>query len=973
MPAGRSSLWIPVLPAVLALFVLPTAPRALHAQKAVADSTAAARDTAAEAGRPAGVVPRAALDAPLPVDSSVTVGMLPNGLRYYIRVNHEPRHRAELRLVVNAGSILEDSAQRGVAHFVEHMAFNGTTHFARQELVDYLESTGVRFGADLNAHTSFDETVYQLTVPTDSAGLLSRGIQVLEDWAHGLTFDSSEVDRERGVVIEEWRRGRGASQRISDELFPILFADSRYAQRLPIGDPEIIRTVPRATLRSFYDEWYRPDLMAVVAVGDFDHDSVRSLIEKHFSGIAPADGSPPRTVYPVPPHDSTLVGVATDPEATSSGVAIYYLQPVREDRTVADYRRELVANLYNSMLNSRFREMAQRADPPFLGAGSAQGRVVRSSEAYVLSALVADGGIARGLGALIGEAERVEQHGFTPTELERQKRELLRAVERAYDERDKLNSASLVSDYVDNFLSDEPIMGIGEQWRLTRELVPGIRLDEVNGLARSWLAGRNRVITASAPARDSAEVPTAAELLALADSVETLRVAAYVDSSATGELVESPPPPGRIVRRDSFAEVGVTEWTLSNGVRVYLKPTDFKDDQLLFRAFSPGGTSLAPDSIFVSARTASSVVLAGGVGRFSSTELEKALAGKSVNVTPSIGAYQEGIAGGGSPKDADAIFQLIYLYFTAPRADSTAFLSYQSRVKALFANRGASPAAAFSDTLDVILARHHPRAEPITSATFDDMNLDESLDFYRDRFADASDFTFVFVGNIDTTALKPLVERYLASLPATHRKESWRDIGMDYPRGVIRRDVHKGSDDKSQTEIVFSGPFEYTRHDLYELSALVDVLQIRLRDRLREELGGTYSVGVSANPTGYPRERYAIAIGFGSAPDRVDELIRATFAEIDSLRRHGPTDADIDKVREIELRELESALRQNGSWLSLITQYLHNGWDLADILAYGDQVEALEASDVRDAARRYLDERNYVSVSLYPATRANGS
>jgi zinc protease len=366
-------------------------------------------------------------------------------------------------------------------------------------------------------------------------------------------------------------------------------------------------------------------------------------------------------------------------------------------------------------------------------------------------------------------------------------------------------------------------------------------------------------------------------------------------------------------------------------------------------------------------------VAVGGVGRFSATELEKALAGKSVSVTPSIGAYQEGIAGGGSPKDASTIFQLIYLYFTGPRADSAAFLSYQGRVKALFANRAASPAAAFSDTLEVILSRHHPRAEPLTSATFDRMNLGESLDFYRDRFADASDFTFVFVGNIDTTEIEPLVERYLASLPATHRTESWRDIGMDYPTGVIRRDVHKGSDDKSQTEIVFSGPFNYDRHAVYELSALVDVLQIRLRDRLREELGGTYSVGVDASPTAWPRQRYAISIGFGSAPDRVDELVRATFAEIDSLRKYGPTDADIEKVREIELRELQSGLRQNGSWLSLITQYVQNGWQLADIMAYGDQIRKLKASDVRDAGRRYLDEKNYVSVSLYPVAKASGS
>lgn len=961
MPFGRSSL----LCVALTLLAPSLASETLHAQKAVPDSSRMRQDAGA-------ALPR--LSAPLPVDSAVTVGKLPNGLRYYIRVNHEPRNRAELRLVVNVGSILEDSSERGIAHFVEHMAFNGSTHFARQELVDYLESTGVRFGADLNASTSFDETIYRLTVPTDSAGLLSRGIQVLGDWAQGLTFDSTEIDRERGVVIEEWRRGRGAAQRISDKLFPVLFAGSRYAKRIPIGDPEAIRTVPRQTLVDFYREWYRPDLMAVVAVGDFDRDSVEQLIREHFAGMKPAAaGAQARPVYPVPSHDSTLAAVATDPEATTSTVAVYYLQPVREERTVGDFREELVEDLYNSMLNTRLGEIAQQADPPFVGAGSAQGRIVRSSEAYILSALVADGGIARGLGALLTEAERVVQHGFTPTELERQKRELLRSVERAYDERDKMSSASLVGDYVDNFLSDEPMMDPGEQWKLTRELLPGIRLPEVNALAERWLRGGNRVITASAPARDSARVPSGAELVALADSVEAAPVVAYVDSLAGGALVENPPRPGRIVEAKTISDIGATEWKLSNGARVILKPTDFKDDQLLFRAFSPGGTSLAPDSLLIPARTASSVVLVGGVGRFSATDLEKALAGKSVDVTPTIGAYQEGIAGGGSPKDVDTIFQLIYLYFTAPRSDSTAFLSYRTRVKAVVANRGASPAAAFSDTLEVILARHHPRAAPLTSATFDKMNLRESLDFYRDRFADASDFTFVFVGNIDTTVVKPLVEQYIATLPSTHRKESWRDTGVDYPRGVIHREVHKGKDEKSQTEIVFSGPFDYTRHDVYLLSALVDVLQIRLRDRLREQLGGTYGVGVSASPTPYPRQRYAVSVGFGSAPDRVKELTRAAFAEVDSLKKYGPTEEDMKKVKEIELRERESAMRENGSWLSLISTYLHNGWELSDILAYGDEVSKLQASDIRDAARKYLDERNYVSVSLYPADSVTGS
>ncbi|HEX6534733.1 MAG TPA: insulinase family protein [Gemmatimonadaceae bacterium] len=906
----------------------------------------------------------------LPVDPAVTIGTLPNGVRYYIRVNHEPARRAELRLVVNAGSILEDSTQRGIAHFVEHMAFNGTTHFARQQLVSYLESTGVRFGADLNASTSFDETVYQLTVPTDSARLLATGIQILEDWAHGVVFDSAEVDRERGVVIEEWRLGRGAAQRVRDAQFPVLFAGSRYAERIPIGDRATLEHVGRDALLRFYHDWYRPDLMAVIAVGDFDPRKVEALIERHFSSLAAPPRERPRVVYPVPDTNRTLVSVVTDSENTSSGVAVYYRQPVRRERTVKDFRERLVEDLYDTMLNDRLREIARRPDAPFLGALSAQGRLIRSKEVYALSALVKDGGIARGLAALLTEAERVAQHGFTSTELERAKANTLRAIDRAYAEREKTPSTSYVGAYIDNFLEDEPIPGIAAEHHLTHLLLPGVELHEIDRLAHEWLRDSSRVILASAPATDSARVPTAPRLLAVADSVGHATVAAYDDSASTAPLLAHAPAPGRVTAERRIPEIGVTEWTLSNGARVLLKPTDFKDDELLFRAYSFGGTSLAPDSLLVPARTATGVVTAGGVGAFSASALRKALAGKSVSVGPMVGMYDEGLFGSASPEDAETLFQLIHLYVTAPRADSAAYLAYRNRLQALLANRAADPQAAFADTLDVTLARHHPRARPVTARTFDDMNLAASLDFYRRRFADAGAFTFFFVGNIDTLRLRPLVERYLASLPAEAERDHWRDLGFEYPRGVVKREVYRGSDPKSETALVFTGPFDFDRRDVYLLSSLVDVLNIRLRDRLREQLGGTYGVGVSASPEHYPRPRYALSIEFGSAPGRVGELVTAVFAELDSLQRFGPTARDLAKVKETQLRERETGLRRNGTWLSLLYSYDYNGWDPREILSYPDDVRRLDARAIRDAARRWLDRANYVQVSRFPSAPA---
>jgi zinc protease len=911
--------------------------------------------------------PSLKLSAPLPVDPAITIGTLPNGMRYYIRVNHRPEKRAELRLVVNAGSVLEDSTQRGLAHMVEHMAFSGTTHFKRQALVDYLESTGVRFGADLNASTNFDETIYQLTVPTDSAALFAKGFQILADWSRRLTFDSTELARERKVVIEEWRLGRGASARMRDKQFPVIFSNSRYAERLPIGEKHTLETAPLATVKRFYDTWYRPDLMAVVAVGDFDKAAVERMIKSNFASWPARKSEPPRPIYPVPDHDSTLVTIATDSEATRSTVAVYYLQPLLPQRTVGDFREEMLGSLYNEMLNARLQEIANRPGAPFIGAFSNQGRLIRSKDVYALTAIVADSGVERGLRAMVTEGERVAQHGFTATELDRAKRDMLRGMERAYAERDKTPSESFVEEYMGAYLEKTAIPSIAQQYKLYTQLVPGIKLSEVNALAHKWLSNPSRVIVVNAPQKVAATLPTASALRSVLDSAEHLTVAAYTDSVSDAPLVAAPPTPGTIVSSSRIASVGVTEWKLSNGVRVLVKPTDFKDDELLFRAYAPGGTSLVSDSAYLDATLATSAVDAGGLGTFSATSLQKALAGKSVSVNQFIGAVQQGLSGGGSPKDVETLMQLIYLSFTAPRKDSAAFEAYRNKIEVLLANRAVSPQAAFSDTLDLTLAQHHFRAKPPSAQDMEYVNLRKALDIYRQRFADASNFTFIFVGTIDTTALKPLVERYIASLPSTHAGEKWKDVGMTYPTGVIAREVKRGIEPKAQTAIVFTGPFQFTWDDVQQLNALSDLLEIKLRERLRQDLGGTYGVGVSINPTHYPRETYALRIDFGSAPERAAELQKAVFAEIDSVKDHGASDKELQKIRETDLRERETNLRQNRFWLSLLASYDFNGWDPALILKYDESVKALSSAQLQAAARKYFDSSRYVVVQLLPA------
>ena len=893
-------------------------------------------------------------------------GALPNGLRYYVRANARPEKRAELRLVVNAGSVLEDDDQRGLAHFVEHMAFNGTRHFAKNELVAYLESIGMRFGPDLNASTSFDETIYMLTLPTDSAATLEKGLTILEDWAHGILFDPAEVARERGVVIEEWRLGQGAAWRIGEKQFPVLFRGSRYATRLPIGTRASLDSASAPALKRFYRDWYRPDLMAVVAVGDFDAAKVEAQLRTRFASLAGPRAARPRPAFTVPDHDETLVAVATDREATGSNVSVVWKLAPESEGTVAAYRRGLITALHDAMLNRRLAEVAQRPGAPFLAAQSSKGELVRGLEVYSIGAVVAEGEIERGLEAILVEAARVDAHGFTAGELARARADLLRGYERAYAEREKSNSGALASEYVRHFLQGESAPGIAYEYRVALETLPAVTLDEVNRLGGSWISDRNRVVLAAAPEKAGTRVPDRAALLAVFDRVRARPLTAYVDSASSAPLLERPPTPGRVVSERRIPKIGVIEWRLSNGARVLVKPTDFQADQVLLRAYSPGGTSLVADSDYVAAATATAVVAEGGIGRFSRTELQKKLAGMAAVVAPTLDDDEEGLNGGGSPRDLETLLQLVHLHFTAPRADSAAFTSFQQRARAALANRGASPEAAFQDTLQVTLSQHHVRARPFTAPLVDEMSLARSLAIYRDRFADASDFTFVFVGNVVPDSLRPLVERYLASLPATNRRERPRDPGIEPPRGVVERTVRRGSEPKAQTAIVFTGSFEFSRANRYALAALAQVLDIQLRESLREQLGGTYGVRVSAQNERDPRPRYALAIDFGSAPDRAEPLVRALFAQLDTLKRDGPPPATLAKVREAALRARETSLKQNGYWLTQLAYFDRHGWPLDEIPDADKLVLSLEARTVRDAARRHLDAKRYVRVVLLP-------
>ncbi len=903
----------------------------------------------------------------LPLDPAVRKGTLVNGLTYYIRPNERPRNRAELRLVLNAGSILEDEDQRGLAHVVEHMAFNGTTNFEKQALVDYLESVGTRFGPDLNAYTSFDETVYMLKVRTDSTKLLETGFQILRDWAGEVSFEPEEIDKERGVVVEEWRLGRGADARMQDKQFPILLQGSHYANRLPIGTAESLKSFTHEALVRYYRDWYRPDLMAVVAVGDFDPTDIETYIKTLFGDLVNPATPRPRTTHPVPGHPETLFAEATDPEAAYASIGVLYKHDAKPDPTTSGYRKFLTQMLYDVMLNTRLGELTQQVDPPYLFAGAGLSSFVRGKDFYSLNAVAPEARLIRALTTLLTEAERVRRHGFTTTELERQKAELLRQFKRGYAERDKTESARYAGIYVGHFLEETPTPGIERAYAMAQDMLPSITLEEVNALASRWITDENRVITVDGPEKPGVTLPTQADVLAVFDSIDTLAITPYEDAVSDAPLVPDVPVPAAIIETQTDSVLGVTRITLENGVRLVMKPTDFKNDQVIFSATSPGGNSLAPDEGYIPALFADDLIGQSGVGTFGPIELEKKLAGKALNVSPTIGAFSEGFNGSASPEDLETLFQLIHLYVVAPRADSTAYASYKQRLGDLVLGYKASPENAFRDTITVTMAQYHPRRRPFTQATLDAMDLEGSLRFYQDRFADLSDFTFYFVGTFDVDQLQTLAATYLGTLPDINREETWRDTGIRPPDGVIEKTIRKGLEPKSRVNMAFTGPFEWGREQRLELFALTQVMNIKLREVMREDLSGTYGVRISGSSVRDPEPLYRINISFGCDPERVEELTQTIFTQIDSLQTFGIDVSYLEKVRETSLRSHETNLRENGYWLRSL-QYADRYTQDPRLILEGSAniLATFDEETIQQAARAYLNPQRYARFVLMP-------
>lgn len=904
-------------------------------------------------------------DAPLPLWPKLKKGTLPNGLTYYILPHGKPEKRAMLWLAVNAGSVQEDDDQRGLAHFAEHMAFNGTKRFKENELVRYLESIGMRFGADLNAYTTWDQTVYQLEVPSDKPDYMAKGLDILRDWAADITFDPKEVDKERGVVLEEWRLGRGAMMRLFDKHAKVLFQGTRYANRITIGSADIIQKAPVQTLVRYYKDWYRPDLMAVIAVGDFDPAAMEKEIVAKFGDLPKAQNPRSRPRGGMPQAKGTRVSIATDPEATATTVQIQNLVPHRPEASKRDYRRLIAEQVYSMILNERLASIARRTDAPFIAAFGSISDLVRDIDAFTRVANVKQGKVEDALRALLTEVVRIEKHGITESELERARTIMRRQFEQLADTEKTRDSRTFADEITRNFFENELIVGSEMEKQLTLEILPTLTVAELDQIGKTFGGDDGRVILISGP--EGKPLPKRERVLEIVAEVRKAGVEPWEDSAPNAALVEKAPTPGTIAKETKLDKAGLVEWTLSNGARVIVKPTDFEADNVLLTGFSPGGLAMASNAEFASARWADDIVDLGGVGDFDVETLQKILAGKQVRVSTNIAETSENIDASGSAKDLETLLQLVHLRITAPRKDAEAFDVWKANLQEQIENALRSPEFRYARESNIALWKGHVRRKPVEPADIAKIDQDKALAFYKQRFANAGDFTFVIVGSVNLDTLRPLVETYLASLPAKGKKEQEKDLRIRRVSGIVKKTFALGTEPKARVQIELHGPEKWTRDNDRDMAILSQVLSMKLRETLREDLGGVYGVGAGGRITRSPYQERSFSISFGCDPKRVDELVQAVFDGISKLATDGVDDGTLERVKQTFVRSRETDLRQNRFWLSWLANAYRYGDDPALVLDTAPVVARMKPELVKAAAKRYLSTKQYYQAVMLPA------
>ncbi|MEO8764838.1 MAG: insulinase family protein [Ginsengibacter sp.] len=904
------------------------------------------------------------------VDPNVKIGKLANGLTYYIRQNKKPEQKVELRLVVNVGSILEDESQQGIAHFSEHMAFNGTTHFEKNDITSFLQSIGVKFGSDLNASTSFDQTIYILPLPTDKPGNIEKGFQILEDWAHNVTYKNEDIDGERSIVLEESRRGKGAQDRMFRKIYPQLFAGSLYANRIPIGIDSIIRNQDYDTIRKFYKDWYRPNLMAVIVVGDIEPGKAEELIKKYFSGLTNPQNERPRFYAPVPPYQKNESKVVTDKEATSYLLIVNYSsEKTHPSVTLADYKEDLTKEIFSTLLNQRLRELTQKENPPFIAAGGDFDSYARGYESFSGSIRTGDKDPAIGLRAFEEELERVKKFGFTKPELDRAKSDMITQKETAFNERNKTESENYTREYIQNFLTQEPIPGIEKENSYYKNLLPQISIEDVNNIGKKLQQNANQFIALTGPEPVAGkELPSGDTLLGVIASVQKMDIKPYEEKAISTSLMSTVPKAGKITGTKKNAVLGTTEYTLNNGVTVTLKSTDFKNDEVLMSAIRPGGKNNYGLKDKYNAEYATAVINSMGVGDFSPVDLKKALTGKTARVTPAISATSDGIKGNSSVKDVESMLQLAYLYFTSPRLDTGLFKSFIQKNKSQLTFLSANPQVTFIDTLFKTLYHDDPLT-PVAvpkSAYFDQVDLNRVMQIYKERFGDVNGMHFTFVGSFKENDLKPLIEKYIASLPSTSKKFNYVDNKLRPVNGNITVNVYKGKEQKSLIVAIYGGEVPYSEAIALKADAISEILNIRIIEELREKIQGIYGGGTQAQFEKIPYPHYAFSLQLPCGPEKVDTLLYAANNEIQNLIKNGPSKENLEKVKQQWKEKYKVDIKENGTWLSQLESFNFPGDNPDYFINYEKYVNALTQKDVQEAAKLLFSSNNVVTGILRP-------
>ncbi len=900
------------------------------------------------------------LTVKIPVSDKVKIGTLPNGLKYYIRYNAKPEHKVELRLAVNAGSILEDDDQQGLAHFMEHMNFNGLKHFPGNELVHYLQSIGVGFGNDLNAFTGFDQTVYILPVPTDEAKKIDDGFTVLADWAHGALLTGEEIDKERGVILSESRLGKGAEDRMMKIWLPLMLNGSKYGQRLPIGKDSILEKFDHSAIRKFYTDWYRPGLQAVIVVGDMPVDKAEQMIREKFGDYKdPANPRPRQELFEVKPFTRSQAVVVSDPEADMTAINLIGSSHVKKPSvTGADYLSDLIENLAGKMLSARLAELVSSANPPFIYAYTYLGSWARGYKNFTAVAMCSPEGIKTAVQTLTTECLRAKKFGYTEQELKRAKAALLSELEAQYNERDKTESGRLVWEYISNYLNKEPIPGIEWEYNFAKNHLDKIQLSDFDAIRKQIdidMKYFSYVTTKTRP-----DLPKNDEYKAWIEEAMKATVTPYTEKAIANSLLKSEPRPGSIVSTTKDEKMGTVTWTLSNGATVCLKPTDFKNDEILFKGSKFGGYSTYTGPRYQSAQFCNNVTEEMGYGDFAKTDLEKFLSGKKVMVTPTVDDYTEFIEGNSSVKDLETMFQLIYLKSTSPRKDAEAFTSFITRSKQELALAKQNPESLFADTVFNTLYQGNPRAHQVpVPSDFDKINLDSAVAFYLKRIGNPSGMYYTFVGTFTEEQIRPLVEKYLAGIPAGTSKAGYKSMGMNIKPGNNTFTLRKGSEQKAMLLHYFSKNISFDIEDVFKLSQLNGIINIRVVDTIREKMSAIYGGGCGGTIKKYPKEELFVQSYFPCSPDNIAKVDEAFMRLIAQTRIPGNiTDEDWKRVREPAIEKYRVDIKRNQYWLTYLqTSYL-NGTDPARILTVEQRLNAITPAQLTAIANKLYTDDN---------------